>query len=21
CARERHYCIDSGCYSNRFDVW
>nr|MOW49235.1 immunoglobulin heavy chain junction region [Macaca mulatta]MOW50921.1 immunoglobulin heavy chain junction region [Macaca mulatta] len=21
CARERHYCSDSGCYSNRFDVW
>nr|MOW49363.1 immunoglobulin heavy chain junction region [Macaca mulatta]MOW50863.1 immunoglobulin heavy chain junction region [Macaca mulatta] len=21
CARERHYCNDSGCYSNRFDVW
>nr|MOW45653.1 immunoglobulin heavy chain junction region [Macaca mulatta]MOW46477.1 immunoglobulin heavy chain junction region [Macaca mulatta]MOW46684.1 immunoglobulin heavy chain junction region [Macaca mulatta]MOW46914.1 immunoglobulin heavy chain junction region [Macaca mulatta]MOW47065.1 immunoglobulin heavy chain junction region [Macaca mulatta] len=21
CARERHYCTDSGCYSNRFDVW
>nr|MOW46820.1 immunoglobulin heavy chain junction region [Macaca mulatta] len=21
CARERHYCTDSGCYSNHFDVW
>nr|MOW47365.1 immunoglobulin heavy chain junction region [Macaca mulatta] len=21
CARESHYCSDSGCYSNRFDVW
>nr|MOW50304.1 immunoglobulin heavy chain junction region [Macaca mulatta] len=21
CARESHYCTDSGCYSNRFDVW
>nr|MOW47402.1 immunoglobulin heavy chain junction region [Macaca mulatta] len=21
CARESHYCSDTGCYSNRFDVW
>nr|MOW46767.1 immunoglobulin heavy chain junction region [Macaca mulatta] len=21
CARERHHCIGTGCYSNRFDVW
>nr|MOW46232.1 immunoglobulin heavy chain junction region [Macaca mulatta]MOW48780.1 immunoglobulin heavy chain junction region [Macaca mulatta]MOW49009.1 immunoglobulin heavy chain junction region [Macaca mulatta]MOW49617.1 immunoglobulin heavy chain junction region [Macaca mulatta]MOW50822.1 immunoglobulin heavy chain junction region [Macaca mulatta] len=21
CARERHFCSGSGCYSNRFDVW
>nr|MOW46113.1 immunoglobulin heavy chain junction region [Macaca mulatta]MOW46138.1 immunoglobulin heavy chain junction region [Macaca mulatta]MOW48272.1 immunoglobulin heavy chain junction region [Macaca mulatta]MOW48414.1 immunoglobulin heavy chain junction region [Macaca mulatta]MOW49892.1 immunoglobulin heavy chain junction region [Macaca mulatta] len=21
CARERHHCTGSGCYSNRFDVW